>query len=527
MPSLTKRNGSSNWYYRRRIPTDVQRILATLPKEKRPRNWHRTDIWISLRTADRAIAKERCPAIAAGVEQRMKMLREGPKDLKPQQLSALSGLAYKAFAENLETDPALSAAQWREVAEANREARHGEHGLGAQLGIFDDDAERREWSMETRFGGMVDGLLRTQGVFATDTSRWRLIEMLSVDLTTAAEKLARNAEGDYTPDDYAKRFPALVRAVETADTTHSLAGIATAWYNAALANGKKKKTAKSYRKKIGQFAAFLKHNDAHRVTRADVLQWGDKRAAEGISAVTIQRTDFAAFGTVFAWAVDRGHMPSNPAERLSAPGLVKPTIRDPFFSSQEAAAILKAARAVVGSGRKAFKTTAAKRWIPWLCAYSGARVTEMAQLRKQDVAQHEGQWFIRLTPEAGSIKTGQFRTVPVHEHLIAEGFLEFVRVVNDGPLFCNVGRDGTTTGPAEGVGDRVREFVRTVVRDPEVQPNHGWRYTFKTRGHEAGIPERTLDAICGHAPRTQGARYTKVTPTAMVEAMKRFPRYGG
>lgn len=32
---------------------------------------------------------------------------------------------------------------------------------------------------------------------------------------------------------------------------------------------------------------------------------------------------------------------------------------------------------------------AARRWIPWLCCYSGARVTEIAQLRGSDVQQEE------------------------------------------------------------------------------------------------------------------------------------------
>lgn len=525
MPNPTKRNGSDNWYFRRRIPADIQRILGTLPRAKRPRCWHKTDIWISLGTADRAAAKAKCPEIAARVEQQVKALREGPKDLTAKQLSALSGLAYKAFAENLEADPILSAAQWREVAEANREASRGDYGMGAQLGIFDDDAERRTVSMEARFGRLVDGLLTTQGVFTTDKSRWRLIEMFSTDLTAAAEKLARNDEGDYSPDEYAKRFPVFARDGEAADTPRSLTDIATAWYNAALASGTKRKTANTYRKKIGEFAAFLKHDDAHRITRANVLRWGDQRAADGISAVTIKRTDFAAFGAVFAWAVDRGLMPSNPATRVSAPGRARETVRDRFFSSKEASAILKAARAVVGSKREAPTTTAAKRWVPWLCAYSGARVTEMVQLRKQDVRELDGHWFIRLTPEAGNIKTGQFRVVPIHDHLIEEGFLAFVQAAKEGPLFCNVGKDGTTIGPAEGVGGRIRAFVRVVVKDTHVQPNHAWRYTFKTLGFTAGIEERTLDGICGHAPSTQGRKYIGVEPEKMIEAMERFPRY--
>jgi hypothetical protein len=32
-------------------------------------------------------------------------------------------------------------------------------------------------------------------------------------------------------------------------------------------------------------------------------------------------------------------------------------------------------------------------------------------------------------------------------------------------------------------------FVREVVTDPNVAPNHGWRHSFKTRGRDAGIAD--------------------------------------
>ena len=151
----------------------------------------------------------------------------------------------------------------------------------------------------------------------------------------------------------------------------------------------------------------------------------------------------------------------------------------------------------------------------------------MIQLRKKDVrkdAQHG--WVIRLTPEAGNIKTHKFCDVPVHQHLIATGFIEFVEKAKHGHLFCNMGKGGTITGPAEGVYKRIYKMVREVIKDPEVQPNHAWRYTFKTYGSEANIADHVLDAISNHAPKHQGGKYTKVTLKARAEAITKFPRYG-
>jgi hypothetical protein len=113
-----------------------------------------------------------------------------------------------------------------------------------------------------------------------------------------------------------------------------------------------------------------------------------------------------------------------------------------------------------------------------------------------------------------------FRVVPVHEHLIALGFVDFVKSSPEGPLFCAASSDGTTAGSAEGVYSRLRGFVRAAVPDPNVQPNHAWRYTFKTVGLEAGIEEIVLDALCGHAASHKGRDYTKVTLTKRIEAMR-------
>jgi hypothetical protein len=42
---------------------------------------------------------------------------------------------------------------------------------------------------------------------------------------------------------------------------------------------------------------------------------------------------------------------------------------------------------------------------------------------------------------------------------------------------------------------------------------------------EAGLDELTLDAICGHAAKTKGQDYTKVTLKKRMEAIAAFPQY--
>ena len=69
-------------------------------------------------------------------------------------------------------------------------------------------------------------------------------------------------------------------------------------------------------------------------------------------------------------------------------------------------------------------------WIPLLCLFTGMRVGEAAQLRTEDVSQHDsGPWIIdiRHAPERGqTTKAGQSRATVAHTKLVELGFIEFV-----------------------------------------------------------------------------------------------------
>ncbi len=527
MPCPTKRTGSDNWYFRRKIPADVLAILERLPKSQRPRNWYRTDISISLKTSDRAKAKARCPEVAADVEQQIAALRNGPRELTPKQIAALAGELYRGFAAALEEDPVLSSEQWREIVELNEAAQSGAFAPPLfDLGIGRTSADKARASVEKRFGRMVDAFLKKRGIFTVEDSRQKLIDRFSVELSEAAKKLARNADGDYSPDTYATRFPPFDQSSDSCASNKSLRALAGAWHKAALDRDVKKRDADRIKSRFHMLIAFLQHDNVDRVTKHDIIRWGDHRRASKITVKTINDSDIASLKNVFNWGVERRWLAHNPAEGATIRQKKRRAkLRDEYFTPEEAKAVLARAASVKPTPKEAPKTTAAKRWVPWLCAYSGARVAEMIQLRRQDVRKDATHgWVMRLSPEAGGIKTNTFCDVPVHEHLETTGFIDFVKTAEDGHLFCNPAKDGSITGPAEGVYKRIYTMVSGVAPSG-VQPNHAWRYTFKTYGLEAEIAEAVLDAISNHAPKHQGGKYTKVTLKARADAMKKFPRY--
>jgi len=251
------------------------------------------------------------------------------------------------------------------------------------------------------------------------------------------------------------------------------------------------------------------------------------------SAATVRGVWVKAATTVYGWAKGQRLIAHNPftAVKVTVPRKIR-NRENEAFTAEEARKILRAASAV-----QVTTTTfsAAKRWVPWLCAYSGARAGEITQLRGVDLERRGDCHVMRLLPDAGSIKTGEARTVPVHEHLIEQGFIQFVQARGKGPLFY-AKRDNSDQAkedpmrpkrpPAVRARERLAGWVRRLgITDPEVQPNHAWRDTFKQIAERSGISERVHDAITGHAPRTVGRTYGQATPEDMAAALKKFPRY--
>lgn len=139
-----------------------------------------------------------------------------------------------------------------------------------------------------------------------------------------------------------------------------------------------------------------------------------------------------------------------------------------------------------------------------------------------------------ITPEAGSTKSGSARTVPIHEHLIEQGFLKFVADRAKGPLFYSpagsAGSTGDPTNPKRPRAVKTRErlagWVRCLgVTDTEIRPNHGWRHTFKQIADRHGISERVSDEITGRRPATVARSYGRATLSDMAAGLKKFPRY--
>jgi integrase len=276
---------------------------------------------------------------------------------------------------------------------------------------------------------------------------------------------------------------------------------------------------------IENLLEFLGNDDAEQLKRPDVLRWKDDLLLT-LAPKTVRDSYMATARAAFSWGVDNLQVSQNPFAGVKVRLAKRTSSREKGFSATEAVAILKAAKQYRGSGREHATMSDVKRWTPLLAAYTGARIGELVQLRAEDVRKQGTINFIRIAPEAGTVKSGLYRDVPLHSHVVECGFLDFVLKVGAGPLFYRPTSRRSKALPGSVEAGRVAKWVRSLgVADLTVQPNHGWRHRLKTVGREIGIDPRVLDAIQGHAARTAGENYGDITLKAKQAAIERLPRY--
>lgn len=537
-----KRRDSSLIQFTQRIPTDVlsRAVGLKLSIPLGGGEFHHLTISpkapairLSLRTRDPSDAKIRHGLVASYLEEVWRGLRATkPLSLTHRQATALAGELYRAWASETHSERTLAIVHTPEGWQRD----HSEPAIeAAGFRALVSKIESAAVDLEKTLGPLLDRLLLARGIAAVDEpSRILLLDAFALALRDAFASRARNLEGDYSADPKAKRFPEWQSPERTASeapaTKVSLKGLVEDWWKEAKATGRKPSTYESYRNTMASLVAFLGHDDATRLPPEKVIEFKDHRltvlhprTGKPISPKTVKDSDLAGLRTVFGWAVANRKLPINPATGITIKLGKKAKLRSKGFTDAEALAILTAASAIVLPSRRA-PTEAAKRWVPWLCCYTGARVGEIAQLRKQDVRREGEHWVINITPEAGTVKTNEARDVVLHPHLVEQGFPDFVASSPVGHLFLRPAKDGTVLGPLRGLKNRLAEFARVIVPDPNVAPNHGWRHRFKTVGMEAGIAPRVLDAIQGQAAASVADTYGDVTIKTIASAICRLPK---
>lgn len=522
----------TKYYLRVHVPRDVLEVAKgtsiVVPVSDEFRTVRAgSAVKVSLETSDRAEARRRFSVALAALERHWEALRKGPVSLSHKQCVALAGEVRAIWVEVLDEEPGPPEV-WQRVQEADRLARELKPSPFAQLLIGKRSEPSNLAQLEHRFGGMTDAILRKHGLVVDPRSRDRLLQQVSAAMEDAVWVNLQKAKGDYSDDGMSTAYPPFLSPVSTPQAKEHTEGyIARASFDDAIdveiqrrsagrdAKPLPERTTRKFRMAVTEFAAFRQSKIIGTVTAREAEDWKLAMQDSGrLSNNTIaQRIQNVA--TVIDWARKQSLgevFPSrNPLAFVERP---KGKPRD----SSERTLRMDEARLILREARKA--TRPELRWLPWMMAYSGARVEELAQLTPEDFFRIEDDWFYRITTRGQkTLKNAHgIRRIPVHPILIQEGLIDYVdnhRVKPKDRLF-----------PERSQGN-LRDWVRREIglTREELAPNHGWRHLFEDKALSMNVAVKHY--ITGRTTGSSSEGYGKsdaMLPTLAAQ-MKLFPSY--
>jgi len=503
-----RRTGTGLWSARKAIPADVREAYG---KREEKKTWPAS--------LSKEQAKAELGAWLAPIEERISLLRSAnasaPVSLTPRQCRAMAGEWYKAMSISEEERFTESPRAWDWDADIAAILPEGEADPDEPLRPFPFVVEAR------------DRLLAEQGLRVDAESSERLLQdMLSLYLQFL-RLMQRRCAGDYGEDPVIDTLPKLETQQQGLPKGSPKVSLTQLFEEFAARQSASPHTIRKWRRAIESFVSHLGHDDATKATRSDAHSWFDSLLATGLSVRTVRMTYRAALARIFKVAHDRGRLNENPMQRLEVFGPKAAQTRRKDLSDTEAQTILSAALGPQPE-RLSPAHARARRWVPWICAYTGARVNEITQLRAMDIRQVDGVWVFHITPEAGSVKTRKARSVPIHSHLLEQGITDLAKAGDETPLFYDPAalRKGSKSHPLHTqMGSKLAKWVRSLGVTEVQSPNHGWRHRFKTLARRVGMDPEARDAIQGHVPKTEGQAYGEWPLDALRAEVEKLPPY--
>ncbi|MCC8941482.1 hypothetical protein H8A99_34855 [Bradyrhizobium sp. Arg68] len=371
MVGLIRAKGGG-WFARKGVPADVRDAYERLygvrweAQLKLPGNTPKHE------------AKKQLAEWAAEIETRIAALR-AQKNGEGQPLTklnavALAGRWYSWFIEQHEDDPGLPK-RWSEM---------GEHLVWNVLRPeAPEEYERNpkadpgwEWVREPEVREAVRpqvaemartaSFLANAGIALTPPAHALFVDAVGNNLYPAISLLERRARGDYSPDTTPETFPPFVQGAPQRVTGLSCWQLFEGFVRATQPAPT---TVSRWRAVFLQMQKDFADRAANGITEDDARAWVTGLVSEERTAYTVREVWLSSSRRVFGWASQHKHISKNPfAEvRVDVPRKIR-TRETKAFRPEEAQLILRAALAYRDPKTPRER---ARRWVPWLCAYSG------------------------------------------------------------------------------------------------------------------------------------------------------------
>jgi hypothetical protein len=383
-----KANGHEQnvYWIRKKVPARYRALVG------------QTEVWRSLKTTDRRTANARIAIVSEDLEREWARLaleaKRGPKDssgkpaLAHQDLYAIQREAHIQIRDAHISEPGTGFALLRWDASAAEPAD-------------DHDEALDHWAREV--------LTREGGVPPTNAQVAKFKPLLLEARKGAYGDIVRASKGDYRENDKLEELP----KARTKPKIDIMEAFELYCSQPRIKGGLDGPTAKRWRPVIQRFIDWIKHRDLARVTPRDAVRWRDYMISQGIAPKAVRDVWLAAPRSVATHMLNALRLEINPFAGIKVEGVKAWKEDDERGFDPEQALTILSATVATPSHLISKEMKAARRWVPWICAYTGARVNEITSLLPSDVKPVLGHWCFVLRAEV--TKGKRLRRVPLHQ----------------------------------------------------------------------------------------------------------------
>jgi integrase len=545
---------SSGYYARLVVPKALRSAVG------------KNELWAPVGSTSKAEAIRRLPSVVARLQAEINAARPNSQDnvfyLRPPRAEQALGfrqLAVAHYAEELRIDDASRSAIG---AALHTDMSALTPGYEAVLKIVASGRFADDLAAATIGWAIDDFVRRGHTKVVPGTPEWReLAKSLAGVQLESLKRVAERDEGDFSGR---PTHPLLTKAepspgdplnarIQGPDSHKTLSELLPSYLKERGAAARSDFDSETT---IRMFDEFLDEaKPVYRITRADVnafkralsetpsnytkrfglklpeaIKANKKRAAPYpcLNAKTINGKYLSKLHALLSWCMKNDIIPDNAAAGIKVDS-VKDNSQPPRvnFSPSDLSTIFSAKRFDKSKG---FNEA---QWAELVALFSGARASELAQIKLDSVRTERG--VLVLAIEEKTKNRGSQRLIPVHSSLIALGFADRVKSLREQgqthlfPDWHHKGikakaRATSNDGKAtlnhyfpRFIPKRFISEIRALgIHNPQ-KTWHSFRHTFTTGLKLAGVPKSMRDDLCGRADNSSDSGYVHGTS---VEAMK-------
>lgn len=554
---------TGTYYFRKGVPKDIQHIIG------------KTVFKTSLKTKDHKEAKRLILPYLADAEKqidlaRLKLVETPNVELNHSDCAILAQRWYERLKEEVDASGAYDKYLRYEpytVEHTDGTVEHRVHVYGLS-DTFEYSAEDLTKATNIEFQEISEGLkeiieeqLDIEGlvVSVNSDSFRRLVSAFYINVRNIEALCRARHKHDYGYDAISNSIankplsvaPAVVKQTRKGSKRpqNSLSSLLERYIESATINGKASQSIAEVSHQIKRLIELIGDIDVTEVNRGHISQFRDillqlpkskskglrsKSLAEQIELAKADNLPTIARATVktilrktspvFGYAFELGLIDVNPFNGVTLPKVQNKSeiAEDKGYSPAEIDLLFRSDIFTNPTTHKPYGM--ACYWVPLLCRHTGARIEEMVQLRKSDVQLSEdGIHFLYVREgEDQRIKNAiSARQVPIHEHLIGLGFLDYVESSSEF-LFPEL-KMGTNGKRSPYL---VKWWSKQVKQAGVItnQPSHSFRHSLRTALRGLEVVDSVSDAITGHSAANIGASYGTVDMETKKKAIDSLPR---